>query len=207
MSAPNDAISVIFFDIGKVILPFDIRIATKAFEKECRVSSEEIVHRIFGNSLDLDFEGGKISPEEFYHEVKKRVGLNVSYNHFASLWNNIFSENKKVSELVRQLKRTYPMAIISNTNILHFEFIYKNFPIIREIGQFILSYQVGVRKPDPEIYQMALARFRVPPQRALYVDDREDFVLVARRLGFFGIHFRGEEPFEKELLALGLLAG
>lgn len=197
--------SLVLCDLGKVILPFDLRIATKAFEKESAVPSEEILRRVMGSSLDLDFEKGKISPEEFYQEVQRRIGLKLPYGRFVSLWNDIFSENKKVSTLIRRLKMKTPVAILSNTNVLHFEFVYKHFPIVREIEHYVLSYEVGVRKPDPEIFEAALERFRVPAPQTAYIDDREDFVVAARTLGLYGIHFRGEELLEKELLQLGLL--
>jgi len=200
----TDRFLLILFDLGKVILPFNIRIATKAFEKECSLPSEEIVRRIMGNSLDWDFETGKISPEEFYEEVKRRTGLNVAYDHFVELWNDIFSENQKVSEVVRRLKEKYLVAIISNTNRLHFDFAYREFPIVQEVGHFILSYQVGVRKPDPKIYQIALERFHVTSQRTVYVDDLEPFVNTARTLGLHGIHFKDENQLEAEFRALNL---
>lgn len=200
----TDRFSLILFDLGKVVLPFNIRIATQAFAKECSLPSEEIVRRVMGNSLDWDFETGKISPEEFYEEVERRIGLNVTYDRFVELWNDIFSENQKVSEMVRRLKEKYLVAIISNTNKLHFDFAYRKFPIVREVGHFILSYQLGVRKPDPKIYQIALERFHVTPQKTIYIDDLEPFVNKARTLGLYGVHFKDENQLEVECRTLNL---
>lgn len=202
---PRRRFSLILFDLGKVILPFDIRIATKKFEKECSIPSEEIVRRIMGTPLDRAFEEGKLLPEEFYLEVKKRIELDIPFERFTDIWNDIFSENPKVSGLLRRLKNDYPVAIISNTNILHFNFVYQRFSIVREIGQFILSFQVGVRKPDSRIFQIALERFHATPTQTLYIDDREDFITAAGGLGLVGIHFRGGDPLERELQTLNIL--
>lgn len=204
MSA-NNSISAIFFDLGKVILPFDIRIATRKLEKECLIPSEEIVRRIMGNPLDWDFEKGVISPEEFYEQVGQRTGLTLVYDRFVSIWNDIFSENEKVSRMVRELKRKYPITIISNTNVLHFNFVYKNFPIVREVGSYILSFREGVRKPDPKIFQIALERYGVQPFEALYIDDMEPFIAAARSLGFQVIHFKDANQLEREMGSLKLL--
>ncbi|MFH1857388.1 MAG: HAD-IA family hydrolase, partial [Candidatus Omnitrophota bacterium] len=95
--------------------------------------------------------------------------------------------------------------ILSNTNVLHFEYVSKKFPIVREIGCHILSYEVRVRKPDPKIYQIAMERFRVLPQQTLYIDDREDFVIASRQLGLYGVHFCGEDKLISEIRSLGLL--
>ncbi len=195
---------LLLFDLGKVILPFDIRLATRAFEKASPLSSEEIVRAVMGTPLDWDFEKGKLSAEAFYEEVKRRISLRMPYDPFVTSWNSIFSENRKVSELVRNLKKRYRIAIISNTNILHFEYTHRTFPIVREIGEFILSYQVGFRKPEPEIFEIALKRYNTTPPETLYIDDRKDFIEEAEGLGFKGLHFTGEEQLKADLTALGL---
>lgn len=204
MSGPK-RFRLLLFDLGKVILPFDIRIATKQFEKYSYLSSEGIVQKVMGTSLDWSFEKGEIAPEAFYEELRKRIGLSLSYSHFVEIWNDIFSENQKVSQLLRSLKPFYPIAIISNTNVLHFNFVLKKFPIVRDIGHYVLSFEEGIRKPEPKIYERALQRFQVSPREALYVDDKEDFVAAARKLGLCGIPFKNEEALEVELSALELL--
>ena len=205
MPGPKEAISAVFFDLGKVILPFDVRIATRALEKECGVPSEEIVRRIFGNPLDWDFETGRISPEEFYRKVCGETGLTLAYGRFVEIWNDIFSENQTVSRMVRGLIKRYPLAIISNTNPLHFAFVHKKFSIVREVDRFILSFREGVRKPDPRIFQVALDRLHAVPSESLYIDDIEPFVHTARSLGLRAIHFKDEAQLKKDLRALGLL--
>lgn len=204
---PPEVFSLILFDLGQVILPFDIRIATRKMGEASPLSSEEIVHAILGTPLDRAFEEGKITPNGFYEEVKKRVGLRMPFPHFVEAWNDIFSENQKVSAIVRELLKRFRVAIISNTNILHFEYVFQKFPIVREVGHFILSYQIGARKPVSAIYESALNRFQTLPQKTLYIDDRVDFILAARSLGLHGVHFEGEEPLEKELRALWVLTG
>jgi len=204
MSVPKP-LSLILFDVGNVILPFDLRIAMKKFEKECGFPSEEIFRRLMGGELDHSFERGKITPQEFYEHVTQELGMEISYDRFVTIWSDIFSENERVSVLVRRLRKQYPVALISNTNVLHFEFVYRNFPIVKEVGEFILSYEVGCRKPDPKIYQSALDRFGTTPQGTLYVDDLEKFIEAAHKLGLHGIHFKGADLLEKELVRLGLL--
>ncbi|MBI4437306.1 MAG: HAD family phosphatase [Candidatus Omnitrophica bacterium] len=197
--------SLILLDLGNVILPFDLRIAMRKFEKECGIPSEEIFHKLMGRELDRSFENGKITPQMFYENVKKELRMEISYDRFVTIWSDIFSENEKVSALVRILKRRFPLVIVSNTNPLHFEFVFRNFPIVREIGQFVLSYEVGCRKPDPKIYQAALDRFGAALHKTLYIDDLEKFVEAGRQLGFYGIHFTGSDQLERELTDLGLL--
>lgn len=61
----------------------------------------------------------------------------------------------------------------------------------------VVSYEVGVAKPDPRIYRICLSRLGVPPERALFVDDREDNLEAAARLGIETLHFTGDDAVER----------
>jgi putative hydrolase of the HAD superfamily len=69
---------------------------------------------------------------------------------------------------------------------------------------FIGSCFVHARKPDLDIYRMALDTAQVPPEQAVYIDDRPMFVEVARTLGLQGIHHRSLETTRAALEAIGL---
>ena len=204
MSDPNH-FRLILFDIGNVILPFNLRKATAQFEKISRLPSEEIIRAVMGTSLDWSFEKGEISPEAFYEEVKRRTGLTLPYDRFVPIWSDIFSENRVVSNMVRKLKKKYTLALLSNTNILHFNHVHEHFSIIRDVEYAILSFREGLRKPDPKIFQIAFNRFHVTPKQTLYVDDRENFVIAGQKLGLEGIHFKSEEALAGELASRGIL--
>jgi HAD superfamily hydrolase (TIGR01509 family) len=61
----------------------------------------------------------------------------------------------------------------------------------------ILSYEIGFRKPAPQIYDAALKSVDAKPSRTFYIDDRADLVEAAGKLGIKGITFDGEEAFKK----------
>jgi putative hydrolase of the HAD superfamily len=69
---------------------------------------------------------------------------------------------------------------------------------------FVVSSFVHFRKPDEDIYRIALDIAQCPPEQAAYVDDRELFVEVACGLGIHGIHHRSLETTREELARLGL---
>src|SRR3989338_5470144 len=71
-------------------------------------------------------------------------------------WNDIFfltKHNRFVYNLAQDLRKTYKLALLSNINILHFDYLKKNFSIFKPFHHIILSYEVGLRKPDPLIYK------------------------------------------------------
>ena len=203
MTAPQ--ISLCLFDLGNVILDFDFSLATRRLAPLCNLTQEEVFRRIASWDGIVPFEEGKIKPPQFFEAMQQWLNYPLGYEAFLSIWTDIFSENKEVSALVRRVLRRVPVVLVSNTNRLHFDYCYRTFPIVREIGQFALSYEVGARKPDPRIYEMALVKFKIPPAEAVYVDDLEMLIQAGKAFGLDAILFKGAKKLEEQLQERGLL--
>tara|TARA_B100000315_G_scaffold239830_1_gene259059 strand:- start:365 stop:697 length:333 start_codon:yes stop_codon:yes gene_type:complete len=104
---------------------------------------------------------------------------------------------------VDQLKDRFPLFGISNTNRLHFEYVYKRYPVIQKIQKWVLSYEVGTVKPDPAIYYKAIRLIGQPPEKIFYVDDRLELVEAASKLGLQSWQFTGADAFGQKLQELG----
>ncbi|HUL31369.1 MAG TPA: HAD family phosphatase [Thermodesulfobacteriota bacterium] len=203
MSRP--IIEVILYDLGNVILPFNhYQIA----EKLSRFSPKKEFkdpQRIFCYLFDLQkgiinrFDAGEISSREFFQELRKDLGLSVSFNEFVPIWVDIFSENVEVSQIIVSQKERWKLGLLSNTDPLHFDYILSTFPIMRAFDTWILSYEVGFKKPAVEIFQKAIGWASVEPKKILFIDDVEKHVEVATSLGMEGIHFVSADQLKKEL--------
>jgi putative hydrolase of the HAD superfamily len=76
---------------------------------------------------------------------------------------------------------------------------------LRELADFmVISHCVRLRKPDPEIWQLALYLAQVKPHESIYVDDREMFANVAAGMGFAAVHHVSLENTRERLRELGL---
>jgi putative hydrolase of the HAD superfamily len=80
----------------------------------------------------------------------------------------------------------------------------KKFNLDSFMDFFVSSCFVHVRKPDPDIYRIALDIAQVPPENVLYIDDRAMFVEIAADLGIRGIHHREYDATRAALEELGL---
>ena len=69
----------------------------------------------------------------------------------------------------------------------------------------LVSYELGVCKPDPEFFRRGLAKLGVEAEECLFIDDLEDNVEAARSLGITGIRFESAEQLERELKGLSIL--
>lgn len=124
------------------------------------------------------------------------------------IWNEIFflsEKNTAIYNLACALKSHYRIALLSNINILHFEYIKKTFPVINNFPNIIISYEAGFRKPHPEIYRIALKVLGVSPENCFYTDDRTELIEGARKLGIEGFVFKSVGQLKKDLLGSGVI--
>jgi putative hydrolase of the HAD superfamily len=97
------------------------------------------------------------------------------------------------------LKGKSRLGLLSNTDPLHFHYIVSTFPIVSELEKWILSYEVGFKKPDPRIFQKAIEWASVEPQKILFIDDTKGHVEASISLGMQGIHFISATKLREEL--------
>lgn len=188
------------FDLGGVVLEFDHMIVCKKLSNFSKFSSQKIYDIIFKSSLNKNFDCGRISPKEFYKKILEKLEINITFDLFKKIWCDIFLENRKMTDFIYELKNNgYKLFLLSNTNELHFDYVEKNFSIIKEFDDFFLSYVLGYRKPDKEIFLELLKKTALPPSNFIYIDDNKEFVDTARSLEIAGIVFKSFEELKFEL--------
>lgn len=197
-------IRAIFFDLGQVIVPFDLRRGYAALAPYCPHPPEQVQARIPAD-LVRAFEEGRIRPEQFVGEISRRLELKVGYRQFCELWSSIFLPETLVTEsLLEGLARGYRLLLLSNTNAIHYRMIRERYPLLRHFHDRVLSYEVGALKPDERIYREALRRAGCRPGECFYTDDIAEYVEAGRRHGMDAVQFRSAAQLEEELRARGV---
>ena len=82
---------VILFDLGKVLIDFNHRIAVRRIKEYCALSEEEIYNLFFDSDVTDRYERGLISSEYFFQEVKAMLQATISRDDFVPIWNEIFT--------------------------------------------------------------------------------------------------------------------
>jgi len=193
-------IDLFVFDLGKVILPFEHRqIASKLWQRSKnnrKFTEEEIFQDLFDlkNGTVNRYEEGLLSSEEFFLEIRKRYDLALEFEDFSEIWNNIFWDNPEVNEIIIYLKaKDYPVYLLSNTNELHFSYVIDRFPIVHVLDEWILSFEVGAKKPDKRIYDAIFEKTDVDRAKILYIDDIDAYVSAARSHGMQGLVYKSPD--------------
>jgi len=188
----SETIKVLLFDLGRVLVDFDHLRSAERIAAFCSKTPRQIYDLFFESGVTIDFEAGKITPQDFYLQVKQMLDLKLSYASFEPIWNDIFflsAKNRSVFGLVNNLRANYKTAMLSNINILHYEYLKKNFPVFGVFDKAFLSFQLGLIKPDKEIYNLVIRDLGVSPQEIFYTDDRAELVEKAKSLGIRGYVF------------------
>ena len=164
MDRPANKIKNIIFDLGGVILNIDYNLSVAAFEDLGLKNFNTLFSQAQQKQLFDLYEKGKISSNDFRNEIKSYLNHTVDDASIDSAWNALLLDlPKKRLELLQQVKLTHRTFLLSNTNDIHIEafndYLQKDFGIADLSGHFeklYLSYKVGMRKPDAEIFHLVL---------------------------------------------------
>ena len=205
---PSTEITTLFLDIGGVLL-------SNGWGHESRKLAAETFNLNYNDMQArhkltmVTHEEGKLTLDEYLNRVvfyQKREFTADKFREF------MFSQSipyVEMIEFIRKLKEKYQLkiAVINNEGRELNEYRIKKFQLNRFVDFFISSCFVHFRKPDADIYRVALDIAQVPAERTVYIEDIQMFVDVARDLGIYSIQHKNYLSTSEELASLGLKIG
>lgn len=196
---------VVFFDLGGVVVDVDSDRLMLQVSQLTGKTLDEVQAAIYNKELMVPFETGHLSPKQFYEGLKNRLNLSWSYEVFEKTWSPIFTEKKDVTHIMSRLRKYHRLVTLSNTNVLHVDWLQKNIPSLTMLfHDWVTSCDSGFRKPDRRIYEAALHQAGVRADKAVYIDDRSELVDAGRSYGIQSVRFESSQQLERDLQAIGL---
>jgi putative hydrolase of the HAD superfamily len=201
MTAPAPrTITAITFDLGNVLIKVDHLRFCRRLAALTALTPREVYARVFESSLEPGYDTGRITTREFHQRVTDHFGVALPYSRFCEFWCDMFDPMEDMPELVQRLAASFPLFLMSNTNSLHFAYVRERFAaLLKPFRAFVLSYQVGSRKPEPAIYQSLIRQAGRPPEEILFLDDKAAFVEAARGHGLTAWQFRSPQELRRQL--------
>jgi putative hydrolase of the HAD superfamily len=199
-------IRAVISDLGRVVLWFDNNVFLRKLADLSGRPAAELKAAVH-NDLELvrRFDGGVVGAEAFRARVCEIAGIDVPYDAFYGIYNDIFTPNPPVLDVLARVKAAgYKVLLLSNTDPERFAFVRRRFPEILFFDGYVLSYELKLLKPDPAIYAAAAARAGCRPEECVFVDDMEENVRGAVDAGLRGIVYRPETDLGAALAGLGL---
>ena len=198
-------IEVVYFDLGKVIVDFDHSRAAQELLKVTPLSLKEAMAVLSDGELVSEYETGRLSSQEHYRKVCRRLQMDVSIEKFRELWGSMFLPEPLLSEsFLQDLKKRYRLMLLSNTNEIHFDFLIQHYPILRLVEERLLSYQAGCMKPEARIFELAIKKAGVAPENIFFTDDRPENIEAAQRSGIRALLFQSETQLKRDMASRGM---
>jgi glucose-1-phosphatase len=181
----------IIFDLGGVLLNIDYSVLIQSFSSIGLEHFEEHFSQAQQEKFFDLYEKGLISSAEFTHRLKNHCKPGTTDKDIEDAWNSmLFDLPEERMVLLKKLKNTHRIFLLSNTNEIHMNWIHnyllKTFNIPDFNGCFekvYLSYQINMRKPDAEIFEMVINENHLLPDETLFIDDSLQHLESAKKLG------------------------
>jgi FMN phosphatase YigB (HAD superfamily) len=181
----------IIFDLGGVIINLDYNRTAQAFIDLGLKNFNEIYSKAQQSHLFDDFEKGTMPPENFRAELRKYLPSETTDEQIDKAWNAMLLDIPVHRvEWLRKVGERYRIFLLSNTNTIHVDSFTKMADNVYGQGEFervferhYYSCQMGMRKPDAEIFERVLQENNLDKSRTLFIDDSIQHVEGAIRTG------------------------
>lgn len=209
MAVSTSRYRVIICDLGNVFINVG-PLGKTDFFANCRVAEEEMKIFFARGEEFMEYERGKITREQFFGVVKRRLGYTGDYKQFLADFCGVYSFNKEIYDLLFgevKMANDVEFWLLSNLNEFHYEDINKRWPgIFSSCRHVFLSFKLGLRKPEPEIWPRILKEGGAGASECLLLDDLEENCLSACEEGIASIVFNGVvSSLREELKNAGLV--
>ena len=196
-------IQAVFWDLGGVIIRTEDRTRRAVWEARLGLPPRELDQIVFAGEMGRKAAVGQAGTEDVWNWVGEKLGLDPEQRE--SLRQDFWRGEDLDLELVkfiRRLRPTYRTGMISNAWPEIREQIEHEWRIADAFDKLIISAEVGLAKPDPRIYQLALEGLGVQASQAIFVDDFIENLEAASALGMHPVHFKNRTQAQQQVESL-----
>lgn len=170
------------FDIGRVLLDFDFEGSLATLLPDGVEDPHDRLQRLLARKDE--FEAGKVPVNEYVAWALEVLESDATHDEFCHAWQQIFTPNEPMWQRVKQLVADgHQLVLFSNINGIHVPWIYDAYPDFKLFHGAVMSFQVGMIKPEPGIYAHALREHGMDPATTLYIDDLPQNIEGGRAAG------------------------
>jgi epoxide hydrolase-like predicted phosphatase len=184
-------IKAIIFDMGGVVCRGKLELVLEKIADELAINKEELSN-LFSNYKD-NLITGRMKVSQFCNIIKNRYGIKKD---IIPVWKQTYSEilslNAELVGYMEELRKSYKIALITNTNELHVE-INRERGVFKYFDEIVTSCELGIAKPNKEIFEAMLAKLKLKPNECIFIDDRLGNIGTPKQMGFKVIHFQDNQ--------------
>lgn len=187
---PRSPIRAVVWDLGGVILRTMDWSLRSQWEDRLGLPRMQLTRLVFESDASRRASLGQATDDDVWQSVADALNLDPPTRD--QLRRDYFARDQidaTLMEFIRGLRRRVRVGMITNAWPDIRRYLVSEFKIADAFDPLIVSAEVGIAKPDPRIYRLALEQLGVEPAQAVFVDDFEDNVAGARWVGMQAVHF------------------
>ncbi len=195
---------LILFDLGGVLFTNGTKKFISDLSTRYNIPILKIQEVIDGD-IGTQYREGKITREGFWKKVIDGLNLKDNIDELEKEWIDGYELIEGTKDIVLSLKGRYILYYLSDNVEERVQKLDKKFSFLKWFDGGIFSHKIGIRKPDPRIYQAAVSLANVLPQDAIFIDDKQDFLPPAKELGITTIWFESPEKLKESLIKINVI--
>ena len=200
-------IKQILFDCGGVLAELNFR-ELMADISGSRETAEDFIRMLWRpDSPWLRYDSGELNTAQIKEELKRYMPqeLRTYLEAFADRWLEALPPMEGMEEIVDQIKaQGYPCYLLSNFSE-GFKLMPERTPVLQKMDGMVISYEIHMLKPDPEIFRYTAKNFGFDPKETLFVDDNLHNVQASEQVGMTGYLFTTPAAFRVYLQEMGII--
>ncbi len=205
-------IRALIFDLGNVVIPYDLQKSIEWMRKIIflkKIKDDDVENAVSPKKMELIRKYQKGMPrKEFFNEIEKHSKIpfakNLSMLAEQTTYAMFSDIDPEMERLIKGLKGNYPLAVLSNITEPHKEFVLQKYPLRELFDYLFFSCDVGMRKPEKEIFYFALDKMNLRPEETVFIDDYKGNVNAAKDIGINALLFNKTPELKSKFYELGI---
>ncbi len=197
-------IKTLIFDYGGVLAETNYHLFKKIMMKKHGFSI--FLYSDYPKKIHNKFKGfsiGKHSYREVLKELSGRKYISAIVKDYKKYLNKCRKPNKSLLKHLRKLKKKYLLIYLSNISDLHLE-AHRESHFFKHFKYGHGSCELGLKKPDKRIFLHVIKKYHLKPKETVFIDDRKENVIAARKVRMKAIQFKNNPQLFKDLRKLGV---
>ena len=198
-------IDSIIFDLGRVLINwYPYQYMVQVFGEEIASALHESIFSVKETAL---LDRGEMSEDEIWQIRLKRYPEYAPYiEHMKDKILDLLTPIEENVNLIPELKRKgYKLYVLSNFSKQAFDAIYSKYGFFTYFDGLVISSHHHTVKPEKKIYEVLIQEHGVAPETSVFIDDREENIATAKKLGFHVIHLEQPSLLKQKLEVMNVL--
>jgi putative hydrolase of the HAD superfamily len=197
-------IRTVIFDLGGVYFTDGSAIAIEQISTTYRLAEAKVRDIVMGD-LGSRYRHGAVTSSQFWEGAVEAWNLQVPIEQLATTWLQAYEPIPGTVSLIDRLGVAgYELLYLSDNVEDRIEYLEETYGFLHRFKDGVFSHRVGIRKPNPRIYELVLEKAAHPPAQCLFVDDKPPMLEPAERMGMAVVAFESPSQVETVLVGHGL---